>query len=364
MIVTGLSEIMNILMPLIIGISIAFILNIPMKWLESHLAKQLRHISCFFERHVRGLSLTVTVLCLLSVVVLVLFIVIPELMRTASLIKDRLPEYIIHLQNLWSEFSLIIAKWYPNILSIDIDWNAITSMLYDVISSGGVNLLQSTYFFASSVFSLLFDFFLGFIFAIYFLLNKEKVLQQIKKMSKAYLQKSTYQRLYNIYHLSSDIFEKFITGQLFEALIVGVLCFIGMILLRLPYALMISVIIGITALIPIFGALFGTAIGFILICMVDPLQAVWFTIFILVMQQIEGDLIYPRMIGNTVGLPSIWVFTVVTLSGSCFGVIGMILSVPISSILYALLREDVSIRTKRKLKLENEDYQRDSKAKL
>lgn len=346
MILTGLSEIIDILMPLIIGLSFAFILNIPMKWIELHWRKQLCNTSSFFYRHTRGISLTATVLLLLSVVGLVLFIVIPELMRTASLIKDRLPEYIIHLQNVWSDFSLILAKWYPDILSIHIDWNAIASMLYDVIGSGGVDLLQSTYFFAFSVFSLILDFFLGFIFAIYFLLSKEKVLLQIRKLAKAYLQKSTYQRLHKLFFLSSDIFERFISGQLFEAFIVGVLCFVGMVILRFPYALMISVIIGITALIPIFGALFGTAIGFILICMVDPMQAVWFTVFILVMQQIEGDLIYPRMIGNTIGLPSIWVFTVVTLSGSCFGIIGMILSVPISSILYTLLKEDIRLRYK------------------
>lgn len=149
MILTVLSEILDILMPLIIGISIAFNLNIHMKWIELQWRKQLCNTSSFFYRHTRGISLTATVLFQSSVVGLVLFIVIPELTRTASLIKDRLPEYIIHLQNVWSDFSLILAKWYPDILSIHIDWNAIASMLYDVIGSGGVNLLQSTYFFAA-----------------------------------------------------------------------------------------------------------------------------------------------------------------------------------------------------------------------
>ena len=191
---------------------------------------------------------------------------------------------------------------------------------------------------------------LGIVFAIYILLKKEDLRRQIKKVMRAYLPEKKEKKIIEISELSNKIFGNFITGQCLEAVIIGVLCFIGMLLLNIPYASTISVLVGFTALIPVFGAFIGTIVGAFLILMVSPTKAIIFIIFILILQQLEGNLIYPKVVGKSVGLPGIWVLVAVTIGASVYGILGMLISVPLCSILYSIIRTNVNDKIDQKNK--------------
>lgn len=177
------------------------------------------------------------------------------------------------------------------------------------------------------------------------------MLNNVKKLYMLFYPESKAKSLIEILRLSNKTFTNFVTGQFTEAIIIGVLCFIGMVILKIPFALIISVLVGFTALIPVFGAFIGTFVGVFLIIMVAPIKAVWFVIFIVVLQQLEGNLIYPRVVGKSVGLPGIWVLLSVTVGGSVFGIVGMLISVPVCSVLYTLLSRTVNKRLKNKNKV-------------
>jgi len=191
-------------------------------------------------------------------------------------------------------------------------------------------------------FSGVINLFMGFVFAIYMLLQKEKLIKQFKKLFKAYLPEDKSRKLFYIGTITNDTFKKFFGGQFIEAVLLGILCFIGMTIFKMPYALTISVVIGVTALIPVFGAFFGTIIGAILILAVNPTQAFWFVIYIVVIQQIDGNFIYPKVVGDSVGLPGIWVMLAVIVGGNSLGIVGMLIGVPVASIVYKLVKEYVN----------------------
>ena len=190
------------------------------------------------------------------------------------------------------------------------------------------------------------DIVLGIVFAIYLLAQKENLGRQTKKSIRAIFGEERAKKIVDFSSLTNSVFTKFVTGQLTEACIIGVLCFIGMLIFGMPYAGIISILVGFTALIPIFGAFIGTGIGAFLILLENPLKAIWFVIFIIVLQQLEGNLIYPRVVGKSVGLPGIWVLAAVTIGGGLFGVMGMLFSVPICSVLYVMFREYVNRKSK------------------
>ena len=200
----------------------------------------------------------------------------------------------------------------------------------------------------SSVVSLIFNLVLALAFALYLLAQKETLTRQAKKVVQAIFSSKRAQQITELAHMTNRAFSNFVTGQLTEALILGCLCFLGMLIFRLPYAGVISVIIGFTALIPIFGAFIGVAIGALLILLVNPIQALWFILFIIVLQQIESNVIYPRVVGKSVGLPGIWVLAAVTLGGNAFGLLGMLFAVPLCSVLYAVARRVVHRRLAQK----------------
>ena len=193
-----------------------------------------------------------------------------------------------------------------------------------------------------------FNFIVGFAFSTYMLLQKETLCQNAKKILFAFLDRGKAEVLISVGKLSNEMFAKFVSGQLTEAVIIGILCFLGMSLFSIPYAPLIATIVSVTALVPIFGAFIGTAFGAFLLLMVRPITAVWFVLFIIVLQQIEGNFIYPKVVGGSIGLPGIWVLFAVTLGGNLFGVMGMLLGVPISAVLYTLLRQSVFRRLKEK----------------
>ena len=232
------------------------------------------------------------------------------------------------------------------IQTLEFNWDSIIQTAIDFLKNGAGSVLNSTFTVARTVISYLVNFFIGFVFACYILLQKEKLSRQIKKVLYAFLPEKAVQKTLDVASLSYRTFSSFVTGQCLEAVILGTMFFVVMSIFQFPYALLIGVVIAFTALIPIFGAFIGCVIGAFLILVVNPMKALMFIILFLVLQQIEGNLIYPHVVGGSVGLPSIWVLLAVTVGGSLMGVLGMLIFIPLFSVLYALFREFVYKRLK------------------
>ncbi|MCI8649376.1 MAG: AI-2E family transporter [Anaerotruncus sp.] len=334
----------GLLTPFLLGLCIAFILNVPMKALEAKLfaPSATRRTAALH----RICSLLLTILLVLFLLILVVFIVYPELRDTVRLLSNRIPGFLAQA-SLWLEtLSQKHPDWDIQLASQlqQINWEEIGKTLLGFLQNGATSILNSTFNVATSVFSGIFHFVLGLVFAIYLLLQRETLGRQLKKLLYAYLPEAVCDRTIYISRLSNRIFSNFLTGQCLEAVILGAMFFIAMSLLRMPYALMVSVLVAFTALIPVFGAFIGCGIGAFLILVNSPLQALWFVVLFLVLQQIEGNLIYPKVVGSSVGLPGIWVLAAVTVGGSAFGVLGMLVMVPLMSVVYALVRESVHRR--------------------
>ena len=238
-----------------------------------------------------------------------------------------------------------MTKNYPKIKetisNISIDWEYIEQTLKTFAKGSITTIISSSFNFIVSIFSGLFNFVMGLVFALYLLLEKEKLQFQLKKIVLAYLPKNKVNSIFEFGALTNETFSKFIGGQFIEACILGSLCFVGMTVFGFPYAAAISVLVGVTALIPFFGAFIGVCIGAILIFAIDPTKSFWFIVFFLILQQIEGNMIYPKVVGDSVGLPAIWVILAVTIGGSLFGIVGMMIGVPFVSVLYKTLRKNV-----------------------
>lgn len=326
--------IIKIFMPFIIGICIAFVLNVLMneiekKWfVKLNVGKDLK----------RALSLVLSLLIVLGVIILVLVIIIPNLEDTIKIFASTIPSYVNNLSETLTKLN-IDESLVNNIISI---LNALGGYASDYVIDNSETLIAATFGIAQNVLSGLFNLLIGIVFAIYYLFDKEKITNNIKDIMNAYLPKSVIEKVNNVAILSNKVFSSFVSGQCIEALIIGILCFIGMIILRLPYAGAISVLVGFTALIPVFGAFIGTIFGAFLIFMINPIQAIIFIIYIIVLQQLEGNLIYPHVVGKSVGLPGIWVLVAVSVGASINGVLGMLLSVPIVSIIYSIVKTDVN----------------------
>lgn len=328
----------NVLFPFILGACLAFILSIPMNFFERIL---------FNNRPIkmkRALCLFLTLLVFVGVVFFVIFLVGPEIFATIEKIGVTIPPFIERVQEWVVSLEIDWKLLQDYINSAEIDWQGLSSNVVDFAQLFLEGFFTSALSMIFSVFKSLLNIVLGLIFAGYLLVSKEKIGGQTKKLLKAFLPERIVKRIIEIASLSHKTFRGFLTGQCFEALVLGTLFFIVMLIIKLPYVLLISVLIAVTALIPIFGAFIGCFVGAFLIIMVDPVKALIFIIVFLVLQQIEGNFIYPKVVGNSVGLPSIWVFVSVTLGGSLFGIAGMVLFIPIVSVIYSVLRENVNKR--------------------
>lgn len=339
----------NIVLPFFIGGAIAFILNVPMSFIERNLfGRDKAKKSVRFQKLARPLSLVLTIICVLSIVGLVMFVVIPQLGQTViSLgisIRKFIPQAIMWLEQLFENNQEALA------FLGELDLNG-ARMLQSVIAffkSGVGNVFDSTISVATSIVGAVTTFAIAFVFACYILLQKEKLHVQVKKILFAYLPEKRANNVLGICSLTYKTFSNFLTGQCVEACILGTMFFITMSIIRLPYALLVGVLIAFTALIPIFGAFIGCAVSAFLILMVDPWKALIFVIMFLVLQQLEGNLIYPKVVGNSVGLPSIWVLAAVSIGGSLMGVVGMLIFIPLLSVVYAIFRGDVYRRLEKK----------------
>ncbi len=340
----AVSFVLNLLSPFLIGFCVAYVVNLLLRPLERfwmwiwRKAKKQKVI----EKIKRPLCLALGVLIVLGAMFAILFMIIPALRDTIVSFVDKVPQYTKMVEK-WYNTAVEFFKQY-NFTLPEISFNIaqLTQIAKDIISNYGSNVLDTTVNVTASIVSAIVDIALGFVFAVYLLAQKEKLGNQAKKSAVAILKPDRAQKLMDITALTNSVFTKFITGQFADACIIGVLCFIGMLIFRMPYAAIISVLIGFTALIPIFGAFIGAGIGAFLILLESPVKAFWFIVFIIVLQQFEGNLIYPKVVGKTVGLPGIWVLVAVTIGGSLFGVIGMLFSVPICTVLYVLFRKFVN----------------------
>jgi len=321
----------NILTPLIYGAIFAFILNVLVSALEKTVLKKMKKGKRFY-------SISLSMLIVLSIISIIVYMLIPQIKDAGSIFVNNLPKYKENVYDLGTKWGIseevLDAIDFEN---VDIS-KSLSKYLYNHSDSAIPMLLG----YASSALGVFANVILGLIFAFYLLGEKENLSRQFKKIFKKIFKPKVYNKTLDILELTNDRFSNFVKVQVVEACILGTLCFIGMLLLQLPYAAPISVIIGVSALIPIIGSLIGGTVGVFLIFMVNPVKSLIFLIFYLTLQQIETNVIYPRVVGTKISLPGIWVLVAVTIGGAVGGVLGMLIGVPACSVVYTLLKEYVN----------------------
>ena len=342
----------GLILPFILGGAMAFVLNVPMAFIERHLfgkAKEKQDKKGkAVRRMARPVSLVLAIVLVVLVILIVVLVVAPELGRTLVSVVKRVEEEVPVVQKWLTDTfqsDSEIVKWAE---TIKIEPQKIIDSIASVLKNGADNLVSSTITVTMGLVSMAMNFAIGFVFACYVLLQKEKLGIQVMKASYAILPVKTVEYLRHVCTLASKVFASFITGQCIEAVILGTMFFVSMTIGNFPYAMLIGVLISFTALIPVFGGIIGCWVGFFLILMVSPLKAVTFLALFLILQQIEGNLIYPHVVGNSVGLPAIWVLVAVTLGGNLMGIVGMLIFIPLVSVLYTLFREWVYERLNKK----------------
>lgn len=347
----------GLLLPFVLGGAMAFVLNVPMSFIERHLFGKAREKNNIAGRTAaklaRPVSLVLSVVFVILLILIVVLVVAPEIGTTLVSVGKKVEEDIPLAQKwITDTFSgdSEIVKWAS---AIEIDPQKILDSIVSVLKNGADNLVSSTITVTMGIVSMAVNFAIGFVFACYVLLQKEKLGKQVLKATYAILPVKVVEYQSHVCTLASKIFASFITGQCIEAVILGSMFFVTMTIGRFPYAMLIGVLISFTALIPVFGGIIGCWVGFFLILMVSPLKAFMFLGLFVILQQIEGNLIYPHVVGNSVGLPAIWVLVAVTLGGNLMGIVGMLIFIPLVSVLYTLFREWVYARLdKKKVKIQ------------
>jgi len=328
-------------MPLMVGGMIAYIINILMSFYEHHYF--MKSNSPWSVKSRRPVCMVAAFATLVAVVVLIICLVVPQLVACVQLIVAELPATMEKVSD-WINQMGILPEDIAAALS-GIDWEARIGQILQTVTSGLGNVMDVVFSAVSSVFSGIMTAVMGTIFAIYLLLGKETLSGQLHQITRHYLKPACRDKLYYIMGVTNDCFHKYIVGQCTEAVILGMLCTLGMMILRLPYATMIGALIAFTALIPVAGAYIGAAVGAFMILTVSPVQAVIFLVYLVLLQQVGGNLIYPKVVGSSMGLPAIWVLAAVTLGGGVMGIPGMLLGVPLAATVYRLLWDDVKSGT-------------------
>ena len=340
-----LSTLLGILSPFVLGACFAFILNVPMRFFENRvfgfLAGKPR-----LQKLRRPLSLLIVVALVLAVACLLLSLVIPQLKATVVSIVNGLPSFVSRVDKLLAEYNISVSQYLGDTFRLPsgeemnmelgkmLDW-----VLKGVAFSGSV---------IGSVYDNVLSVFFTIMFTFYFLFAKERLARQVGRTLQAFMKPAPLKRLMEVAGLTQRTFTSFLTGQCVEALILGGMFFLSMTVFGMPYALLISLFIAVMALIPVIGAWLGCIVGALLILMVDPVTALWFVVMFLVLQQIEGNLIYPHVMGSAIGLPSLWVLFAVVLGEGLMGILGMLLFIPLTSVAYSLLRDEVNRRLETK----------------
>lgn len=334
-----------ILNPFLIGLVIAFVINIIMTKLETNVFKFLDKPKFkLWHKMKRGVCLTLSFLLIILVITALLFFIGPQLADSVRTLSNNIPSYISYLQELTNDVLAYFDLSADELGIFAINWRDVFTRAADFLA----NVSPGVITFASGFTSAVFNFFMGLIFAVYLLTGKEKLILNFKRLLYAYLPESKVNTFLSVGDMTNSIFTGFVVGQLTEAVILGTMYFIGTSIFRMPYAPLISVLMAVCSLIPMFGPIIGAVPSAFILLMVNPNLAIIFVVMAVVFQQIEGNFIYPRVVGSSVGLPGIWVLFAILVGGSLLGGFGMILAVPVASVLYALLKKSVGDRLRSK----------------
>ena len=341
-----LKTIWGIIFPFVLGGAIAFVINVPMSFLEKKIFGKTKDGNKVGKKLARPISLLLTIILAVGVIALVMFGVIPQLTRTMGSLMISIANFVPQMQNWIRDFSHNNQEIMKLVNQVQFNQDQAIKWGISILGSGAGNMMNTTMSAVGSIVSGFATFFIAFSFACYILFQKEKLHVQIRKVFFAFISKQKAEVFLKICSLTYQTFANFLTGQCVEAVILGSMFVVTLSILKMPYALLIGTLIAFTALIPIFGAFIGCAVGCFLIFMVSPKQAILFIIVFLILQQIEGNLIYPHVVGGSVGLPSIWVLAAVTIGGNLMGIVGMLIFIPLVSVLYTIFREFVYLRLK------------------
>lgn len=338
-----LGELISIIKPFIIGLGIAFVINLLVKIYENKLIPTLDKKNRLAKSK-RGIALIMSLTTLAVLIWLLLAFVIPQLIDSMKILVESIPGYMKSLENLVmpyvSETKFLSSIWE----NIVVAWKDILQFASQFVGQSISGIVNTTFSITNGVYTII----ISFVISIYMIISKEELIFGVKKITYGLFGKKNAEKIIKIGRLTNTTFSKFIGGQCMEAIILGILCFIGMLILRMPYPLLISVIIGATNMIPIFGPFIGTIPSTFILLMVDPSKALWFIVFIIILQQIESGLIYPRVVGGSIGLSAIWVLFAITIGGELFGLIGMLLGVPTVAVIYGLVKDNVENKLKEK----------------
>ena len=343
-----LKTIGQIIFPFILGGAIVFVINVPMSFLEKKIFENVKKENKAARKLARPVSLLLTIVLVVGVIALVMIGVIPQLTKTMGSLMISIANFVPQMQNWIRDFSHNNQEIMKLVNQVQFNQDQAIKWGISILGSGAGNMMNTTMSAVGSIVSGFATFFIAFSFACYILFQKEKLHVQIRKVFFAFIPKQKAEAFLKICSLTYQTFANFLTGQCVEAVILGSMFVVTLSILKMPYALLIGTLIAFTALIPIFGAFIGCAVGCFLIFMVSPKQAILFIIVFLILQQIEGNLIYPHVVGGSVGLPSIWVLAAVTIGGNLMGIVGMLIFIPLVSVLYTIFREFVYLRLKEK----------------
>ena len=327
-------------MPLILGAGIAYVVNILMSFYERNWYPASKNAAVIRSRRV--FCMVLAYLSVVALVVLIVALIVPQLVSCVRILLSEIPGAMTKAVAFIESLNIVPEDLLAPLLAID--WQSKLLSILETLTSGVSNVMGAVISTVSSVFSALVTGLLAVIFSIYILLERETLRGQFGKLLRRFLSPKWQGRLCYVLHTVDDCFHRYIVGQCLEAIIIGVLCAIGMGLLRLPYATMVGALVGFTALVPVAGAYIGAGVGAFMILTVDPWQAVIFLVFLVILQQLEGNLIYPKVVGSSLGLPGIWVLAAVTVGGGILGIGGMLLGVPLAAAAYRILRDDVNCR--------------------
>ncbi len=343
-------RIYSIFSPITAALCIAFILNVLLNAIENKIFGFMGKAKSRFVKAIRRpICLILTYLVAIGILSLLVLVIIPDIIDTVMYVINKLPGF---LENAYAwavetapKFRIPVNK----IPTLNMDFDAITKAAQSMLSSYSSNIVDGAINITSSVIGGIYDTIFSIVISIYVLAQKERIGRFLKKVIDSFTTEKTAKTIYHVASHASDSFSRFIGGQLIEAVILGVLCYIGMLIFRFPNAAIISVLIAVTSLVPVVGSFTGVAVGFLLILITDPIKALLFIAFILILQQLEGNLIYPRVVGKAVGLPGVIVISAVLVGGNLGGVLGALLSVPLSALIFTLLKEAIQNRKKNHL---------------
>lgn len=346
------SYLLTISMPIILGFIIAYVLNIPMVMLEKLYFPNSDSI--VIKKTRRPVSILVSIIIITIVLIFILNLVIPQLISVFGRIIEIIPLLANGIQNWVIENEEIFPPLAEFVETFQIDWQNIVTNMISIVNRFTTNIIETTLSTVGSVFSIVVNLFLSLMISLYVLMSKETLGRQFRILSETYLPERGHKGLMYVLEVTDYSFRHFITGEVLEALILGSLVTVGMWIFQFPYASMIGALTGVTALIPVLGAYISGAIGFIMIFVDSPIQALTFIVFIIVIQQLEGNLIYPRVVGGSIGLPGLWVLISITIGGGLLGIWGMLLAVPLVSTLFKLLKNDIEYR--RNTRYQEQEY--------